>query len=119
MIGKEEKQELISQYGKTPTDTGAPEVQIAIFSKRINELTEHLKLHPKDHSTRRGLLQLVGKRRRLLNYLMDRDIERYRSDTQQLGIRKSKAVQRHPECTGCRCLFHLRLSNQPRPSAIP
>ncbi|HET6566820.1 MAG TPA: 30S ribosomal protein S15 [Rhodothermales bacterium] len=88
MITKDEKQDLITSYGKSAKDTGAPEVQIAIFSKRINELTEHLKLHPKDHSTRRGLLQLVGKRRRLLNYLMDRDIERYRSIIQELGIRK-------------------------------
>jgi small subunit ribosomal protein S15 len=88
MITKEEKQDLITQYGKSPADTGAPEVQIAIFTKRINELTEHLKLHQKDHSTRRGLLKLVGKRRRLLNYLMDRDIERYRNVIQELGIRK-------------------------------
>lgn len=88
MITKDEKQDLVSTYGKSATDTGAPEVQIAIFTKRINELTEHLKTHQKDHSTRRGLLQLVGKRRRLLNYLMDRDIERYRKIIQDLGIRK-------------------------------
>ena len=78
MISQEEKGVLVSQYGKSDQDTGAPEVQIAIFSKRITALTDHLKRHPKDHSTRRGLLKLVGKRRRLLNYLMDRDIERYR-----------------------------------------
>jgi len=88
MITKDEKLELVSQYGKNGEDTGAPEVQIAIFSKRIQELTEHLKRHPKDHSTRRGLLKLVGKRRRLLNYLMERDIERYRAVIKQLGIRK-------------------------------
>lgn len=88
MITSEEKQELVSKYGKDDQDTGAPEVQIAIFSKRINELTEHLQQHPKDHSTRRGLLKLVGKRRRLLNYLIDRDIERYRSIIRELGIRK-------------------------------
>lgn len=88
MITKEEKQELVEKYGKDGQDTGAPEVQIAIFSKRINELTEHLQQHPKDHSTRRGLLKLVGKRRRLLNYLIDRDIERYRSIIRELGIRK-------------------------------
>ena len=88
MITKEEKQELVAQYGKDGGDTGAPEVQIAIFSKRISELTEHLKRHPKDHSTRRGLLKMVGKRRRLLNYLVDRDIERYRSIIKELGIRK-------------------------------
>jgi small subunit ribosomal protein S15 len=88
MITKEEKQHIVAQYGKGDADTGAPEVQIAIFSQRINNLTAHLKTHPNDHSTRRGLLKLVGKRRRLLNYLMDRDIERYRSIIQELGIRK-------------------------------
>lgn len=88
MITKDGKQELVARFGKDGSDTGAPEVQIAIFTTRINELTEHLKLHPKDHSTRRGLLKLVGKRRRLLNYLMDRDIERYRSIIAELGIRK-------------------------------
>lgn len=88
MITREEKQELVDKYGKNDQDTGAPEVQIAIFSKRINELTEHLQQHPKDHSTRRGLLKLVGKRRRLLNYLIDRDIERYRTIIRELGIRK-------------------------------
>ena len=88
MITKDEKQELISRFGKSDTDTGTPEVQIAIFSKRIEELTEHLKRHPKDHSTRRGLLKLVGKRRRLLNYLIASDIERYRAVIRELGIRK-------------------------------
>ncbi|MEX0748352.1 MAG: 30S ribosomal protein S15 [Rhodothermales bacterium] len=88
MITTEEKLDLVGKYGKTDKDTGAPEVQIAIFSTRINELTEHLKHHPKDHSTRRGLLKLVGKRRRLLNYLMERNIERYRSIIKELGIRK-------------------------------
>lgn len=88
MITKEEKQELIEQYGKDPNDTGASEAQIAIFTTRISRLTDHLKDHPKDHSTRRGLLKLVGKRRRLLNYLMNRDIERYRTLIQELGIRK-------------------------------
>lgn len=88
MITKDGKQELVEKYGKDDSDTGAPEVQIAIFSARINELTEHLKSHPKDHSTRRGLLKLVGKRRRLLNYLMDRHIDRYRSIIAELGIRK-------------------------------
>ncbi len=88
MISKEEKQKLIEEYGKDGKDTGTAEVQIAIFSHRIKELTEHLKKHPKDHSTRRGLLKLVGKRRRLLNYLVDRDIERYRAIIKKLGIRK-------------------------------
>ncbi|WP_457651888.1 30S ribosomal protein S15 [Rhodocaloribacter sp.] len=88
MISKEEKQKLIEEYGKDGKDTGAAEVQIAIFSHRIKELTEHLKKHPKDHSTRRGLLKMVGKRRRLLNYLVARDIERYRAIIKKLGIRK-------------------------------
>ena len=88
MITKERKAELIEQFGKTGSDTGTPEVQIAIFSTRISELTEHLKTHPKDLSTRRGLLKLVGKRRRLLNYLMATDISRYRSIIAELGIRK-------------------------------
>jgi len=88
VITKERKAELIEQFGKTGSDTGTPEVQIAIFSTRISELTEHLKTHPKDHSTRRGLLKLVGKRRRLLNYLMATDISRYRSIIAELGIRK-------------------------------
>lgn len=88
MITTDQKKELVEKYGKNAEDTGAPEVQIAIFTARINELTDHLKRHAKDHSTRRGLLKLVGKRRRLLNYLMDRDIERYRSVIKELGIRK-------------------------------
>ena len=88
MIAKEKKRELIKKFGKTDNDTGTSEVQIAIFTTRITELTGHLKTHPKDHSTRRGLLRLVGKRRRLLNYLMHTEIERYRTITKQLGIRK-------------------------------
>ncbi len=88
MISKDATQEAVEKYGKSATDTGTPEVQIAIFTQRINALTDHLKAHKKDHSTRRGLLQLVGKRRRLLNYLMDRDIERYRAIIAELGIRK-------------------------------
>ena len=88
MITKERKAELIEQFGKNGTDTGTPEVQIAIFTTRINELTDHLKTHPKDHSTRRGLLKLVGKRRRLLNYLMNTEIDRYRTIIAELGIRK-------------------------------
>jgi small subunit ribosomal protein S15 len=88
MITKENIQELVDKYGKDNSDTGTAEVQIAIFSARIADLTEHLKVHTKDHSTRRGLLKLVGKRRRLLNYLMERDIERYRAVIAELGIRK-------------------------------
>ena len=70
------------------TDTGSPEVQIAIFSERINHLTDHLKLHAHDHNSRRGLLQLVGKRRRLLNYLQRKDVERYRAVIAKLGLRR-------------------------------
>jgi len=88
MISKEKKKELVDQFGKGNTDTGTAEVQIAIFTARIADLTEHLKVHSKDHSTRRGLLKLVGKRRRLLNYLMEQDIERYRVVIVELGIRK-------------------------------
>lgn len=88
MISKEVKQGLVDKFGKSKSDTGIPEVQIAIFSTRIADLTDHLKMHPKDHSTRHGLLKMVGKRRRLLNYLMDRNIERYRAIIAELGIRK-------------------------------
>lgn len=88
MISRDQTAELVKTYGKNDTDTGTAEVQIAVMTTRINALTEHLKEHQKDHSTRRGLLQLVGKRRRLLNYLMDRDIERYRTVIKALGIRK-------------------------------
>jgi len=88
MISKEKKQELVQTYGNTTSNTGLAEVQIAILSERIKALTEHLNLHKKDHSTRLGLLKLVGKRRRLLNYLSERDIERYRSIISALGIRK-------------------------------
>jgi len=88
VITQERKRELIKQFGKDENDTGTAEVQIAIFSERINALTQHLQHHPKDHATRRGLLKLVGKRRRLLNYLMDTEIERYRTITKELGIRK-------------------------------
>lgn len=88
MLTKELKSGLIQQFGKVANDTGTPEVQIAIFSKRITELTEHLKLHPKDHATRRSLIKLVGKRRRLLNYLVAKDIDRYRKIIEALGIRK-------------------------------
>ena len=88
MISKDSKSELVGQFGENAADTGKSEVQIAIFSARIRDLTEHLKSNPKDHATRRGLLKLVGKRRRLLNYLIDSDIERYRAITLKLGLRK-------------------------------
>ncbi|MFU8861553.1 MAG: 30S ribosomal protein S15 [Cyclonatronaceae bacterium] len=87
-VTTEEKKEIFSKYGKSDADTGSPEAQIALFTERINRLTDHLKGHKKDHSTRLGLLKLVGKRRRLLNYLMKKDIEGYRKLIQQLGIRK-------------------------------
>lgn len=82
------KQEIFGQYGKSNTDTGSAESQIALFSYRISHLTEHLKKHRKDYSTERALTTLVGKRRGLLNYLKDRDIERYRAIIKELGLRK-------------------------------
>lgn len=88
MITKEEQQELIDRFGNSPDDTGTPEVQIAIFTKRIERLTKHLKDHPNDNSTRHGLLKLVGKRRRLLNYLQENEIERYRTILEELNLRK-------------------------------
>ena len=87
MITKEQKAELVKQYGKSETDTGSPEVQIAILTARIKELTEHMKSHQKDFHTRRGLLMLVGKRRRLLSYIKKNDIENYRNLIKSLGIR--------------------------------
>ncbi len=88
MITTERKQELVEEYGTHADDTGTPEVQIAIFTERIQRLTDHMKEHPKDFSTRRGLLKLVGKRRRLLNYLENKEIERYRAIIDDLGLRK-------------------------------
>ena len=87
MITKEQKAELVKQYGKSETDTGSAEVQVAILSARIKELTEHMKSHKKDFHTRRGLLMLVGKRRRLLSYIKKNDIENYRNLIKSLGIR--------------------------------
>lgn len=88
MITTEKKAEIIKEYGKTPTDTGSPEVQIAILTYRIKDLTEHLKTHKKDHHSRRGLLKMVGKRRGLLDYLKKKDINAYRELIEKLGIRK-------------------------------
>ncbi|SHI88891.1 30S ribosomal protein S15 [Parasporobacterium paucivorans] len=88
MIAKEKKAELINDYGRKPGDTGSPEVQIAILTARITELTEHLKIHKKDHHSRRGLLKLVGQRRGLLDYLKRNDVESYRVLIERLGIRK-------------------------------
>jgi small subunit ribosomal protein S15 len=84
----EKKSELFAQHGKSATDTGSAEVQIALFTFRINHLTEHLKQNKKDHSTRRSLIKLVGKRRSLLDYLIKKDIERYRSIIKELNLRK-------------------------------
>ena len=88
MLTKEQKQEIIAKYGRSEGDTGSPEVQVALLTKRINELTEHLKINKKDHHSRRGLLKMVGQRRRLLAYLKNIDIERYRSLIERLGLRK-------------------------------
>lgn len=88
MISKEKKTELIKTYGRTPSDTGSPEVQIAILTERITELTEHLKKNPKDHHSRRGLLQMVGQRRGLLDYLKKTNLDGYRALIEKLNIRK-------------------------------
>ena len=88
MISKEKKTAIINEYGRKPGDTGSPEVQIAVLSARIAELTEHLKENPKDHHSRRGMLKMIGKRRGLLDYLKDKDIERYRELIKKLGLRK-------------------------------
>ncbi len=88
MIAKQKKQAIINEYARTPGDTGSPEVQIAVLTARISELTEHLKVNPKDHHSRRGLLKMVGKRRNLLAYLRRIDIERYRALIERLGLRK-------------------------------
>ena len=87
MISKEKKTEIINKFARTPGDTGSPEVQVAVLTTRINELTEHLKVHKKDHHSRRGLLKMVGHRRNLLVYLYNKDIERYRALIKKLGIR--------------------------------
>ena len=88
MISKEKKQAIIKEYARTEGDTGSPEVQIAILTARINDLTDHFKANPKDHHSRRGLLKMVGKRRALLAYLKDTDIESYRNLIERLGLRK-------------------------------
>jgi len=81
-------QSVVESFGKHATDTGSPEVQVALLTERINHLTEHLKIHTKDHHSRRGLLMMVGKRRRHLRYLEDQDVERYRSLIAELGLRR-------------------------------
>ena len=85
---KDEKKQIITDNARTDGDTGSPEVQVAILTRRITELTEHLKTHPKDHHSRRGLLRMVGRRRRLLEYLRRQDVERYRAWIAKLGLRR-------------------------------
>ncbi len=86
---KERKQEIINTYKREENDTGSPEVQIALLTERITELTEHLKVHPKDNHSRRGLLKMVGKRRSLLKYLAEKDVNRYREISEKLSLRKT------------------------------
>ncbi len=88
VLNPEQKKEIIGKFQRKEGDTGSPEVQIALLSERIRYLTEHFKVHKKDHHSRRGLLKLVGQRRRLLNYLKRKDLESYRSVIKELGIRK-------------------------------
>jgi small subunit ribosomal protein S15 len=87
-LTKDRKQELIGKFGREPGDTGSAEVQVALLTERINHLTEHLRTHGKDHHSRRGLLMMVGKRRRLLRYLESADLERYRKVVADLGLRR-------------------------------
>ena len=87
-LTKEQKQEIMNKYGKTPTDSGSPEVQIAILTNRINELSSHFDKNVKDHHSRQGLLKMVGKRRRLLNYLQENNVDRYRKIISELELRK-------------------------------
>ena len=88
MIAKDKKQAIIKEYGRSEGDTGSPEVQIAILTERIRELTEHLKVNKKDHHSRRGMLKMIGQRRNLLAYLQKKDLEGYRALIEKLGIRK-------------------------------
>jgi small subunit ribosomal protein S15 len=87
-LTQEKKAELIEKFGNSPQDTGKAEVQVALLTERINQLTDHLRTHKKDHHSRRGLLMLVGQRRRFLNYLQRSDLERYRALVKELGLRK-------------------------------
>jgi small subunit ribosomal protein S15 len=87
-LTQERKQELVAQFGDRAGDTGKTEVQVAMLTERINELTEHLRTHSKDHHSRRGLLMMVGRRRRFLNYLQRNDLERYRNVIRELGLRR-------------------------------
>jgi small subunit ribosomal protein S15 len=88
MLDKDQKTDIIGRFKKHESDTGSPEVQIALLTERINSLTEHMKINKKDHHSRRGLLKMVGRRRRLLNYLQKSEVERYRTIIKELGLRK-------------------------------
>ena len=88
MVTKEMKEQIMKEYGRTEGDTGSPEVEVAILTARINDLNEHFKANPKDHHSRRGLLKMVGQRRNMLAYLKSKDIERYRTLIQRLGLRR-------------------------------
>ncbi|MDR0854741.1 MAG: 30S ribosomal protein S15 [Christensenellaceae bacterium] len=88
MVSKEQKQNIVAQYGATASDTGSPEVQVAILTARIQDLTSHLSTHKKDNESRRGLLKLVGKRRNFLTYIKNNDVDKYRELIAKLGIRK-------------------------------
>ena len=88
MLTKEKKNKIVDEFKRADSDTGSPEVQIALLTSRINELTEHFKAHPKDHASRRGLLKMVGNRNALLKYVAGKDIDRYRKIISQLGLRK-------------------------------
>ena len=88
MVTKEMKEQIIKDFGRTEGDTGSPEVQVAVLTARINDLNEHFKVNPKDHHSRRGLLKMVGQRRNMLAYLKSKDIERYRTLIQRLGLRR-------------------------------
>ena len=87
-LSQERKNEIINEFKRSEGDTGSPEVEIALLTERINELNEHLKVHKKDHHSRRGLLKMVGRRRNLLNYLRDKDVQRYRELIKRLGLRR-------------------------------
>ncbi len=87
-LTREAKQEIVGKHGRSESDTGSAQVQVALLTARVNELTEHLRSHPKDHHSRRGLLKLVGRRRRFLQYLQKRDLEGYRKLIEELGLRR-------------------------------
>ena len=114
MITKEMKEQIIKEYGRTEGDTGSPEVQVALLTARINDLTDHFKANPKDHHSRRGLLKMVGQRRGLLAYLKKNDIERYRSLIERLGLRKYDVFYRERKASaGCLRSLFVYANNEP------